>query len=294
MPEKQPKKRCFVIMPFSETTPEHTEAYWTEHFEVFLKPLIEEHPELGVHRSEPIRTDIVKQIISDLLTCDVVVADLTDYNPNVFWELGIRQSFKSGTITIAQNNTRLPFDIDKKGTQFYYPNNHTKMEHFRKNFKEAIMDCLDHPEKCDSPILESVTGRGTIFQMFQHDETVRRLEALLSECDSNIKLFNSYIEKSTENQKLISRKEARFYTQRLRTLALELLISNRYIEVPPTFYQIAEALHSNIIAINEQLSTWKIDSENIEKWILGEELRWNSYIEFRKVIKDSYDKTASK
>ena len=168
MPEKQPKKRCFVIMPFSETTPEHTEAYWTEHFEVFLKPLIEEHPELGVHRSEPIRTDIVKQIISDLLTCDVVVADLTDYNPNVFWELGIRQSFKSGTITIAQNNTRLPFDIDKKGTQFYYPNNHTKMEHFRKNFKEAIMDCLDHPEKCDSPILESVTGRGTIFQMFQH------------------------------------------------------------------------------------------------------------------------------
>jgi hypothetical protein len=34
-------QRCFVIMPFSETTPEHTEDYWTRHFDTFLKPLIE-------------------------------------------------------------------------------------------------------------------------------------------------------------------------------------------------------------------------------------------------------------
>lgn len=33
------KKTCFVIMPFSRTNDEHTESYWTKHFEDFLKPL---------------------------------------------------------------------------------------------------------------------------------------------------------------------------------------------------------------------------------------------------------------
>jgi len=36
---------------------------------------------------------------------------LTDYNPNVFWELGVRQSFKHNTITIAEEGVILPFDV---------------------------------------------------------------------------------------------------------------------------------------------------------------------------------------
>jgi len=104
------KKQCFVIMPFSETTEKHTENYWTEHFEDFLKPLIEECPQLEAYRSKPLHGDILKDIITKLIISPLVVADLTDLNPNVFWELGIRQSFKHGTITIAQEGTKLPFD----------------------------------------------------------------------------------------------------------------------------------------------------------------------------------------
>lgn len=89
-------------MPFSKTTDKHTEDYWTEHFERFLKPLIEENPGLEARRSEPLRGDILRQIITDLVVSRVVVADLTDHNPNVYWELGVRQSFQHGTVTIAE------------------------------------------------------------------------------------------------------------------------------------------------------------------------------------------------
>ena len=115
------RERCFVIMPFSKTTDKHTKDYWTKHFKTFLKPLVEENPELEAHRSQPLRGDIIRQIITDLALCRVVIVDLTDQNPNVYWELGVRQSFKHGTVTIAEAGTPLPFDIGGKGTLYYYP-----------------------------------------------------------------------------------------------------------------------------------------------------------------------------
>ena len=115
-------------MPFSKTSDEHTEDYWTRHFDTFLKPLIEECPDLEAHRSEALRGDILRQIITDLIVSPVVVADLTASNSSVYWELGVPQSFKHGTITIAEEGTLLPFDLGSKGTLFYYPKDHIKKD----------------------------------------------------------------------------------------------------------------------------------------------------------------------
>lgn len=149
---------CFVIMPFSETSEEHTEEYWTEHFESFLTPLINECGNFNVIRSRPLRGDILKEIIESLVYLPLVVADLTDHNPNVFWELGVRQSFKHGTITIAKNGTKIPFDLGKKGVLSYYPKDPSKNEKFRSLFKDAIKDWLSNPNFPDSFVLE-IVGR---------------------------------------------------------------------------------------------------------------------------------------
>lgn len=37
------KKKCFVIMPFSKTTEEHDEAYWTEFFDTIQKIMEEKN-----------------------------------------------------------------------------------------------------------------------------------------------------------------------------------------------------------------------------------------------------------
>ena len=177
------RKRCFVILPFSQTTDEHTEDYWTKHYERFLKPLIEEC-QLEAHRSTALRGDITRQIILDLFESCVVVADLTDGNLNVYWELGVRQSFKHGTITIAQEGTKLPFDISSKGTLFY-DSTHLNEDKFRKGFKSAINDCLKYPDRPDSHVLETLSGRGSLYEIIRREETLRRLDAVLSECKYN-------------------------------------------------------------------------------------------------------------
>jgi hypothetical protein len=104
-------KKCFVIMPFSKTTAKRTERYWTDHYNNFLKPKVDSVGGIEAERSKPLRGQILKDIITDLIFADIVIADLTDNNPNVFYELGVRQSFKHGE--------RLQGDVDQN-----YQNSH--------------------------------------------------------------------------------------------------------------------------------------------------------------------------
>jgi hypothetical protein len=78
-------KRGFIIMPFSETSERHTEAYWTTLFTAFLKPRIEA---LGYTclRSQAQPSNIIKDLLRELFEADLVVSVLTDFNANVWYE----------------------------------------------------------------------------------------------------------------------------------------------------------------------------------------------------------------
>ncbi|MCK4478002.1 hypothetical protein KAU88_05700 [Candidatus Bathyarchaeota archaeon] len=252
-------KRCFVIMPFSQTSKEHTEEYWTRHFKSFLKPLIEESREVKAYRSEPLRGDVLKQIITELVISPIVVADLTDRNPNVFWELGVRQSFKHGTITVAEIGTEIPFDMTVKGVLFYYPKNHIKNAEFSKRFKTAVGDCLSHPDTPDSHVLETISGRGTLYQILRRGEALRRVEGLIIETEWNESVINSLYE--------VIKEKGRIPTWRLQSCSLELLMTHRYLEEDPIFYKFARKWYTWICTTNEQLTAIEVAEESSKKWL---------------------------
>lgn len=106
-------------MPFSTTTEARTERYWTEFFTEFLKPEIEG---LGYHceRSQAVPANIINNIIHELTEADIVVAVLTDFNANVWYELGIRHALKNGTIMVIDDGQELPFDISHYGVIKYH------------------------------------------------------------------------------------------------------------------------------------------------------------------------------
>jgi hypothetical protein len=269
MAEREIKQKCFVIMPFSKTSDKHTKEYWTKQYDKFIKPLIEKNHPLIAERSSPLRGDILRQIITDLVTAPIVVADLTDANPNVYWELGVRQSFKHCTITIAEDGTNLPFDQSAKGTLFY-SDTHLDMEDFRVQFDAAVDDCLKNPSIPDSHVLETISGRGTLYQILMRDENMRKLDAILSEIERNTRVLESAINTCNENsQKRKEGKEndVKFTTSRFNNSAVENLIVNRYISADEVFYHKAEIYMDWIISFNDQLPTWP-DSENAtEKWL---------------------------
>jgi len=249
------KKNCFVIMPFSNKGGEPDEKYWTEHFEKFLKPIIEENELLEAKRANSLREDIVREILHNLYNSPIVVAELTDFNPNVYWELGVRQSFKHGTITIAEEGTKIPFNISTKGT-LTYQKDKLKDKKFKNKFTEALDDCLKNPNHPDSIVLESIGGRGTLFQLFLREETIRRLDGLIYDCRWNEKILDI----SYKNALLY--KSKKFKTSYLATVpiarlsGIDLLLTNRYIDVKDEFYELATTYWVIINGLNKKLELW--------------------------------------
>ena len=270
-------------MPFSTSSPDHQEEYWTRHFNDFLKPIIEEAGRFRAERSTAVRGDLLKQIISDLVSSPVVVADLTDHNPNVFWELGVRQSFRHGTITIAEFGTRLPFDLSNKGTLFYHPKDHVRNAKFVRELKEALSDCAARPDFPDSPIMDAVAGRGSLYQTIRREENYRRLEALESEFRNNEYLINRVF-KIVEQNTSAKPGGRKFPTSKPRVACIELLTTNRYLDADEAFYHDCEEYQNSMLQMEGQLMAWETHPKTTEKWLSQEE---QSFRTLMSVFKDS-------
>jgi len=62
---------------------------------------------------------ITTHIIECLMEYELVIADLSDLNPNVFYELAIRHAVNKPVILIAEKGTKIPFDISHERVIYY-------------------------------------------------------------------------------------------------------------------------------------------------------------------------------
>lgn len=145
------KKRCFVIMPFSETTGKHDEAYWTNFFTKFIKVSVEKVG-YACSRSKAQPANIIKDVLTELLNADLVLSVLTDYNENVWYELGIRHALRRGTIMIIEEGQKLPFDISQYGV-IHYEDSISGASDFEKQLYSYIMR-IQNSQDADSPAFE--------------------------------------------------------------------------------------------------------------------------------------------
>ena len=200
-----------------------------------------------------------------MVTAPIVVADLTDHNSNVFWELGVRQSFKNGTITIAEDNVKIPFNLSGKSILFY-SSDYSKNKGFEKDLKLALEDCIDNPDRPDSIVMETLSGRGTLFEIFQRDEAIRRLDGLLYELDRNYFVLSNTIYLIDDYEK--NEKKNLIPTDRIRLRSTDLLLSDRYIKAEDDFYDKLSEYWIDFNSFNSTLEKWDNENYNTYKnWI---------------------------
>jgi hypothetical protein len=251
-------------MPFSQTTSEHTEAYWNDHFNKFLKPLIESNPQLEARRSDPLRGDIVGQILAQLSSAPILVADITDHNPNVFWELGVRHTLHNATILIAQDPALLPFDVKPITVLLYDPKNHVKHD-FVGRFTRALEDCIKDPERPDSPVTAAL-GKTTLLGILERERNLSKLDALSSELTAQSDQLEGIRQRAQDNIK--DTHKAQWMAVYVRYPALEHLVVNRYIPHSPKIYQTAEYLIDSLVKINEMLDEWPRTGRTVDDYLL--------------------------
>ena len=98
------KCTAFVIMAFDK----EFDAIYSD----LIKPSLEK---IGyeVKRADSLlsQQNILKDIVREIASADLIIAELTSLNPNVFYELGIAHALRKPTILLTQSIEELPFDL---------------------------------------------------------------------------------------------------------------------------------------------------------------------------------------
>jgi hypothetical protein len=104
---------------------------------------------IDILRAGNIRTDMFQR----LLTADLVIADLSIHNANVFYELGIRHALRDKrTFMLRSNVDTFPFDLQ---TDRYFVYDHTRAGDSLPLLIEALLQ-TKHSEAQDSPVFKAL------------------------------------------------------------------------------------------------------------------------------------------
>jgi len=147
---------CFIAMPIQKSgTPEH------RHFAAIYDTIASVVHSAGF---EPIRADkiavpgnINRDVITRLALAPLVIADLTDLNPNVFYEVGLRHAIRrNGTILLIDKarTPSIPFDLSQYRV-IQYEGDVPGVLKLQSDLAEALRDVTDEKRTLtavDSPL----------------------------------------------------------------------------------------------------------------------------------------------
>ena len=144
------KKNVFMIMPFTD-----------EHFEVYelLKERFENNFEF-VHAGDDVSTqqNILKDIIQMIYDADVIIADLSGLNANVFYELGVAHTLNKKVINITQDISKLPFDI-KSYRATEYSTHFKRFDLLVKELERYLNGAVDGSVAFSNPVTDFLTTK---------------------------------------------------------------------------------------------------------------------------------------
>lgn len=150
------EKRCFVITPIGPANSPIRRATDGLIDSVILPILADLQYKTEVaHRmssSGSITTAILERILND----ELAIANLTDLNPNVMYELAVRHAVRKPVVILAEAETNLPFDITDQRT-FFYQNDMLGVEELKKQLREACVSAVKESDP-DNPIYKAVSA----------------------------------------------------------------------------------------------------------------------------------------
>lgn len=165
-------KKCFVLAPIGE---DGSDIRWRS--DNALKHIIK--PVAANCGYEAIRADeisepgmITHQIVQHILEDDLVIANLTGENPNVYYELALRHAIRKPFIQIVESPTTLPFDVAPART-IYFVNEKDSVERCKQDLARQIEAAEKNLEEVESPISVAID----ILQLRKSNNSIEKSNA---------------------------------------------------------------------------------------------------------------------
>lgn len=249
------KKKCYVIMPFSDLNG-ITEYQWTEIYEQLFRPAIED-ARLGYvcERSELRNGAFTKDIVQNLKHAHIVLADITHFNANVMWELGVRHALSKRTIMVARHDVmkqKITSDMSTYGVIAYDPTVLTKVNEFKNKIKNMLKGIENAPERSDSPVFDFLIEEMNR-AIIEKDKIASNLIGLLSELFHNLDLA----EKIRDGSVNVSLKSTTL--QRFQNNATNYLLTTNYLPANEWYYKTIKIIAEKIDISNRRLELIFLD-----------------------------------
>ena len=147
------KNVCFVIMPFG--------GWLDDYYKTIYCPAVEAAG-LEPHRADDLfrPSTIVNDIWAYTKRAKVLIADLTDKNPNVFYELGLAHALAKPAILVAGTMDDIPFDLRALRVILYDKNVPNWGEVLQKKIEKSLKEILAAPAEAVLPAFLDVKSAG--------------------------------------------------------------------------------------------------------------------------------------
>ena len=254
-------------MPFSDLKDIKQEEWSEIYTELFSKAV--EEPDLGYscERSDVRNGAFTKDIVQNLKNADVVLADITYFNGNVMWELGVRHSLSNRTIIVARDNVmdeKIISDAANYGVIPYEPTNLKKVNEFKKKIKMILEKMDEDPDRTDSPVLDYINDENITMSNFEKKQIVNNVMGLISELFVNLELIDDMLE---GDQPL---KKNELTTNRFHSDAVDYLFISNYVTLKLKLRQDLRLLQELFIRTNKfmDLSSEELHTKTVPEYLI--------------------------
>lgn len=178
-----PKPFIFVLMPFDDN--------FNDIYKYGIKGAAEDAGAYAERVDEQIFIEgILERIFNQISKADVIVADMTDRNPNVFYEVGYAHALGKIVLLLTQKADDIPFDLKNRPHTVYAG----KIEILRKDLTRRLIWAIDESKKQRRQIsaerfLVSISGTEIPEARFSRDTPY-----LISEKDLSVSIRNDSLE----------------------------------------------------------------------------------------------------
>ena len=181
-PNEGKKEKCFVIMPISDQG-DYPQGHFTKVYEQIIKPSVEGSGYEAYRVDENNICDaIINKIFTAIQECPMAICDLSNRNPNVLYELGLRQAYDKPVVLIQDEKTEKIFDISGISTVFYKSTRlYEDVLEARESIKKAILSTKEGKSNTLAKVIKVKTADFSQVEVSQDDKTNIILEDIYKE-----------------------------------------------------------------------------------------------------------------
>lgn len=194
------KPRCFVIMPIS-TPSGYADDHFNKVYRYIIKPAVDKAGFVPVRVDEDgICDSIINKILKNLTECEMAICDLSSRNPNVMYELGIRQAFGKKVVLIQDEKTDKIFDVSGINTIFYNSNRvYEDVVSSQDEISAAIKDTFENGDISLLSLVKISPASTESKPLNNNDEMMIILRSIINKISNLEKQNNREVEKMTDN-----------------------------------------------------------------------------------------------